>query len=311
MNEPTGVAELAGGLAYEKDGTTPIMLDGYQGTLNTMIHLTPTTSTSMPTLTPSGTLSITNIDYSFNINHPILLANALITLGCVPSVAAAKTFVNNTYGNTANQARVQALILSDTFPSPAAAQACLSSAINDLRNNVSMAQVGEFQAATTACLNTLQNNAVAAANELINIGFDPYTSTFTLTPDVQFSTLTINVQVLLKDTSGQLLTAGMPTTMGSSIASGIQPTITFGSISEFVYDGYQYFNAQISSESAGNGTIEIAYSNQTISTVSLNPTAIIPTITPYAFVYAPLPVKTAVGDTDGAPRLGPSSIGSE
>ena len=306
VNEPTGVVHLAGGLAFEIDGKTPIMLDGYQATLNTLIHLPTNIGTSLPTLSPAGTITLTPITYSFNINHPILLANALITLGCIPSVNAAKTFVNTTFGNIGPKT---AQVAGVKLPDAGAAQACLSSAINALASNVSTQGVATFQASTTACLNQLQDDAVNAANQLIGIGFDPYTSTFTLTPDVQFTTLDIVVQVALKETNGQLLTTGMPASMGPSIAQNIQATTTFGTISPFTYDGYQFFNANISSDTAGSGTIEIAYQGQTISIADPSIPSITPVILPYSFIYAPLPVKTGVGDTDGQPRLGVGDIG--
>ena len=308
--EPTGVVNLAGGLAYEIDGKTPIMLfvngNNVQGSLNTLLHLSTPPGTIQPILTPSGTTTLTSISYAFNINHPILLGNALITLGCVPSVNAAKTFINTTYGNIGPKV---AQVAAVKLPDAGAAQACLSAAISALASNVSTQGVATFQAATTACLNQLQNDAVNAANALINIGFDPYTSTFTLTPDVQFTTLDIDVQVLLMETNGQLLTTGMPTSMGSTVAQNITAQTTFGTISPFTYDGYQYFNAQLTSSIAGSGTIQIAYQGQTISTVNNSIPSITPTITPYAFIYAPLPVKTGVGDTDGQPRLGSGDIG--
>lgn len=306
INEPTGVVNLAGGLAYEQNGTTPIMIDGYQATLNTLLHLQPTIGIVQPTLTPTGTATLTPISYSFNINHPILLQNALITLGCVPSVNAAKTFINSTYGNIAPKtAQVAAL----TLPDPAGAQACLSAAICTLAANVSTQGVATFQASTTACLNQLQDDANTAAAALIGIGFDPYTSTFTLTPDTQFTTLNINVQVSIMEPNGQLLTTGMPASLGPTIAQNITATNTFGSISPFVYDGYQYFNAQISSDAPGTGTITVSYQNQTISTVNTSVPSITPVQKSYTFIYAPLPVKTGVGDTDGQPRLGPGDIG--
>ena len=307
--ELTGVAELAGGLAFESDGTTAIMLDGYQATLSTLIHLPPTISTTPPPLTPAGETTFTGLTYNFNINHPILMGNALITAGCVPSVAAARNFINTTFGSTAHFAQLNAL----QFPSPATAQACLASALADLQSNINTEQVATFQAATTACLNQLNNECTAAATSLIGIGFDPYTSSFTVTPSVQFTSLTIDVQVSLVETTGQLLTSGMPASMGPTIAAGITPTITFGTISDFVFDGYQYFNAQISSTAAGSGTIQIAYDGQTISTVNTHVPSITPLTLPYTFAYVPLPVKTGVGDTDGQPRFGPGDLarGSE
>jgi hypothetical protein len=308
--EPTGVAELAGGLTFEIDGTTPIKVDGYQGTLNTLLHIKPDVVISSIPLPPTGVTTFTPISYSFNINHPILLANALITLGCIPSVATAKTFVNTTYGNTANIPRVNALLNGPTFPCPACAQNCIQAAIDALRADISTDGVATFQATTTACLNDLQANAIASAETLLDIGFDPYTSTFTLTPDVQFTTLTIDVRVSLMDTNGQLLTTGMPTSMGPTIAANIHPTTSFGTISPFTYDGYQFFNAQISSSKSGSGTIEIAYNSQIISTINVGVPSITPTVTPYEFIYAPLPVKTGVGDTDGQLRPGGNVAGT-
>ena len=312
VNISTGVLKIQGGLAFEDDNTTPLNINGIQGTLNTTIHLSPEISTSSIPLEPTDGYLFNNVQYTFHINHPVLLSKALITLGCVPDVALDRTFTNTFFGGNAgvNFTLLNNLVNSPTFPDPGAAQQCMATALAALRSNMGPAGVATFQATTTACLTQLQDNANTAINTLLGIGFDQYQSTFTLSPNTQFTTQQILVQVALKETNGQSLTAGMPASSASSIASRIQPIINFGSIDNFVYDGVQFFIAHISSTSAGTGTIKIAFDGKVFSTINL-PTDVTQSpsvnelVLPYTFVFSPGSVG---GDTDGKPRFTESDV---
>ena len=106
--EPTGVFYLAGGSGYLDDGTTPLdgyAVDGYtllprvngkrpQATLENFLHK-PALISASPTLTSAGSKTFVDMQYTFKPNLAVLLQKNLVTLGCEPSVALNKAFVNN------------------------------------------------------------------------------------------------------------------------------------------------------------------------------------------------------------------------
>lgn len=311
QNIPTGVISIQGGLVYEDDGRTPILLNDKQATLNTFIHMNDQISTVPITLEPTDGYQFTNFEYTFKINHGILLGKSLITLGCIPSVSFDRNFINTVYGGPAqaNGPQLSALVNSDSFPDLGAAQQCLTNALTGLQNNISVAGVADFQASVMSCLDKLKNDATDAIGKLIDLGFDPYKSTFTINPDVQFTTRTIDVQVALNESSGQSLTSGMPSDSAADLAKKIKPIITFGQISNFSYDGSRFFNAKLSSKKAGIGTIKMTFDGKTFGNVIIpNDGNIPPSIEdielPYSFVFSPAktPVSTGEVDTDGQPR---------
>lgn len=309
-----GVLNLAGGLVFEDDNFTQITINGTQATLNTLIHQASESGIIPPPLRPTDGVLFSNVTYDFIIQHPILLSKSLITLGCIPSVNMDRTFINTVFSN-ANFALLNNLVLPDVTGT----HLCLSTAVAGLQNNVSTQALATFQATTTACLSNLQDQATTTATALIGIGFDPYKSTFTITPTVQFTTQAIQVTVTLNESNGASLSTNLSTSVADSVAKNISATITLGDISNFVYDGYSTFTANITSPSTGSGTIMVAYEHQTISTLNI-PSDLTqsPSITPnslsYKFVYSPIgsDVKnTSVGDTFGEPQFDRSDVARE
>src|ERR1035437_9123406 len=98
-----GVIYIAGGFGYLKDGKTK--LKGYaadgitpiadQATLGNFLHKTATFAAPPGSLSSSGTLALSTIESTFKPNMPALLQANLVTLGCMPSIALNKAFVNN------------------------------------------------------------------------------------------------------------------------------------------------------------------------------------------------------------------------
>lgn len=302
----TGVLELSGGRVYEDNGTR-IVIDGSDATLNNFIHKDKQVFTSIPTLSPSDEVNFTNITYTFHINYEVLLSKSLITLGCIPIVALDRQFINSVFaGNAgANYGMINDLLNNqngNTFPDIDGAINCLNVALSTLRDNISVEGVATFQAMTTICLNQLADDTRSAISSLVGIGFDPYNSKLVIDPSTQFTTQSINVQVALNETSGQSITSGLPSNIAEDIAQRIVPTITFGQISKFVYDGQSLFNAKITSNIEGSGTIQVAFDNSVISTATVpsnlsQSPVIAPVVLPYTFVYSP----SSIGN-DGAPR---------
>lgn len=315
----TGVFTLTGGIVTEDDGTTPIYINGFQANLESFLHLDPLISTN-PTFPPAFAdgYDFIDVEYTLRINHEVLLQKSLITLGCMPLVALDRTFVNATFGGNAalNLALLNDIINSNNgnaFPDTEAAQNCLDTAVTALRSNISEQGVADFQAMTTICLNTLKDDTTAAINSILGLGFDQNKSTFTLAPTIQFTTQPIKVTVNLNETNGlPLINSNLPDSISDSIAKKINATFKFGKLSNFIYDGYSSFVADLTSDSSGNGTMNMSFDNKVFNTVSISSDlSIDPSITAqsinYQFIYTPpgaggVAGATGTGDTDGSPR---------
>jgi hypothetical protein len=313
VTQTNGVLSLAGGLAYEDDGKTIITgfsADGItpsskQGTLNNLIHQPPRMSAS-PTLSPSDGYTFGHTEYTFTPNPAILMSKNLITLGCIPDVSIAKAFVNtNLAGDVAvKTAELQNLLNSTTFPNPTATQACLTSALNVLRGNLTTLGVAEFQSTATACLTSLQNDCTTSLTSLIGLGFDPCKSSFTAFPLTQFTSKPVTIQVSIAESNGISLTQGLSSTVADTLASGIKAYPTFGEVSDFTFDGYQYFTAEITSQFPGQGSVSVAFNDNIFCTNDVvNSNRTLQNVD-YQFIYTPTQGSNvvAVGDkSQGAP----------
>lgn len=313
---PNGVLFLAGGQGFLDDGKTP--LDGYApdgvtpligtfATLENFLH-TPDNISSNPIISPTDGYLFTEMQYTFTPNLPVLLQYNLVTLGCEPSVAISRAFVNNVVFSDINVQTndLKNLVNSPNFPDPGAAQQCLLNAVSDLRSNMTTQGVANFQAASTACLNTLKNNTQNALSSLVGIGFSPCNSNFTLTPKVQFTTQSILVTVNLNENNALPITQNLPPTVANDIASQLTSFPTFGRVSPFTYDGYQVFTAEITSQDPGSGSIMVAFNNQVLCTNIMPADGTTPSHTlqslDYQFIYAPYGTNippTGEGDTIG------------
>ena len=189
-----GVSGLVGGAGFEDDGKTP--LSAYQAngitpttgtaTINNFFHMParfePASSFFPPSINDGYTIN--NVEYTFKPNIAPLLQKSLVTLGCVPSVALSKGFVNNIFAsdiglktqlltNLLNGTPNPATGETNTFPDPNAAQQCLLNAIATLRSNMTTEGVAEFQATCDLCLGQLLSDTNSALDSLIGIGIDP------------------------------------------------------------------------------------------------------------------------------------------
>lgn len=301
-----GTLSLAGGTAYEEDSVTLMKLDPADlrgATLETLIHFTDIVGSS-PVLTPFDGLTLSNISYTLKINHTILISKSLITLGCHPDVALNKNFMNRTIGARLN---ANADILRNiTLPDVQGTQDCIVNAITTFRQSVSVESATTLQTTVTKCLTDLQDQTNKTLTDVINAGFDPFKSDFTLDPAIQFTTKPIIVSTILNEAGGNPIANNLPTSVGAELAQNLTASITLGDISEFTYDGVGAFTAQLTSLFAGNGIIQVAYNGEFISILN-NPTdtTIAPSVTTkellYTFVQSPA-LSVGVDGDSGAVR---------
>jgi hypothetical protein len=321
-----GVLLLAGGLGYEDDSTTTLTgfaPDGItaisdQATLENFLHKADIVSTN-PTLSPTDGYLFGQAEYTFVPHIETLFSKNLVTLGCIPAVALNKDFANSVFaGDIALKGQELSDLLNGVFPNPAGAQQCLGLALSDLRSNLTPDGVAQFQATTTICLQKLKDDTSGALGALVGIGFDPCKSKFSLNPDIQFTSKPIVVSANLNERNGLSLTTGLSADVAQNIAARLKAHITFGDISNFAYDGYQAFTANLTSNDAGTGQIMISFDDNIFCTniiptdTTVNPEHTLQSLT-YKFVHTltiPI-VPTAEGDTDGKPQRNESDLAGE
>jgi hypothetical protein len=301
-----GTLNLVGGYITEDDGITPIVdPNGNKATIDEVFHSPPIYISSGETPPNIGVL-YSDITYTFNINPGALLP--LITIGCMPTIAVNRDFINTTLGGLFNSTGVNLANALATSPLPdvATAQACIADNVANFRENMSIETANNLQTNIMACLTTLQNQTTACLTGVIGAGYNQYQSSFELDTTIQFTTRPIIITATINENSGQNTSTGIPASVGESIAANLQAVVSLGEVSQFTYDGYSAYTAIISSTVAGNGTVKVAFNNTYISTLN-NPASIdeMPSIAidllNYTFVEAPA-IAT------GEPRRDPADI---
>jgi len=282
----TGTLSIAGGLAWEDDGTTAMKVvstDTSSGTLNTVIAF-PDVISANPVLLPTDGLFLDKITYTFKINHTILISKTLLTLGCHPDVALNKNFMNSTIASRLNTNA--ALLKSIVLPDVQATQDCIIGAITEFRQSVSVASAEKLQTTVTQCLTDLQTQTHQTLIDVIKTGADPFKSDFELNTAIQFTTKPIEVLVSLNEFGGNPIANNLPPEVSDTIESYILGSPTFGDVSGFKYDGTGKFIAYLTSVVAGNGIITVSFNNQLISILT-NPadTTITPSVTTKELLY--------------------------
>src|SRR5579859_1008347 len=320
QNVFNAVSGLTGGLGFEDDGVTPLQgfaEDGVtpisnQATINNFFHMAslfyPSSSFVQPNINDGYTFN--NVEYTFKPNIAPLLQRNIVTAGCVPNIAFSKDFVNNVFASdiSLKTQLLNNLVNGNTFPDLNGAEQCLQVAIDALRTNMTTAGVADFQATCTLCLNKLQTDTTTTLGTLIGLGIDPCSSSFTINPNIQFTSKSITVSVNINEKNGLSLTNNLPSDIASNVADSLKAHITFGQVSNFTYDGYQAFTAEISSKDPGTGQVMVSFDNNIFCTNTFLPNnEAPPTHTlqakDYQFIYTPVHGITPSGDSsDGQPR---------
>ncbi len=310
-----GTLTIAGGLAWEDDGIKAVKLaptDDASATLNTIIALPDTTTTS-PILTPAGGILFDQITYTLTTNHIVLISKSLITIGCHPDVASNKNAMNDTLGKQLNT--VGEALKGLKIPDVQGAQDCVLNAVAAFKKSVSVETAAQLQTTVVNCLTDLQNQTNKAIEDVVNIGADPYKSTFALDVAIQFTTKPIQVSVALNESGGNSITNNLPGEVAAKLAANITADITLGDIGKFTYDGSSQFVAPLTSKISGNGKVKISYNGNSISVLD-NPTDTTQPITVsitellYTFVQSPS-IAVGAGSEAGEVRRDESDVAGE
>jgi len=318
-----GVLSLAGGLGFEADGTTQLFgfdTDGYTqtttpATLENFIFF-PTEFEQNPVLESTDGYRYDNMEYTLKPNFEVLFSKDLVASACNPDLRNDVDFVNTVIAGNFNLRLdlLTELLGSDRFPDLDFTQQCLQTALDTLRSDLNETTLATFQATTTTCLTDLENKCNQSLEELFDIGIDASKSTFRLDPSVQFTTQKIKVIVDLRDGNNQPITQNLTASVAQKVADKLTANLTLGEIGKFVYDGTQFFIGEISSSTGGIGLIDLSYSNQSLTLVTLpedldqDATSEIKKLE-YRFVASVAGTGIGEGiDSDGQPRRDISDI---
>jgi hypothetical protein len=267
---PNGVAVIGGGTVWEvqSDGSlTSYMVNGKQATLNTFIHLPTTNAIALPS-TDDGYM-INQIEYTFRWNYEMLVDKRLTSMMCNPLLASESAVINVENDNMSTMAKI------GPMPDPSKTVAACNKCISEFRKGINEDTANALQACLLSNLNGLKDETTAYLCNAITVAANRFTSDVSVTPKVQFVTLPIKVAVTLKDKSGTQLAVKIPTDLGECIAKSItarsvvgpngEPTL--GKISEFSYDGYGQFVADLTTKEAGVGYLQAYIKDESISRI--------------------------------------------
>lgn len=272
----TGTLNVEGGLVYELDGVTPVEIAGEQATLNTFLHLSSSSATALPVSDDS--LTFTNVNFTWKPNAAALAGYQLTTIGCIPEVSVEKAVQNSLITEQGldpiidTLAPVPAGTIGSTgnfLPNVPGAQACLSAALTNFRGNVSIENAAVLQASLTTCLNDLKNQSIFTLCNALENAVSRYQSSIEVSPDLQFVTKPIQVEVKLKNNNGINIGVGIPIDCSESLAADLSGEVTLGTISAFSYQpDTSSFIAKITSGIAGDGTVQVSYKGQVFSVIT-------------------------------------------
>lgn len=286
-----GVFYLAGGKAFEDNGSTPLNIDNVQASLDTLINIPAKSYSTFYLPDQNDAVIYSDVSYTLNIHHELIsMTYGLITAGCMPDVSTDKAAIVATIGNIGVK-QAELLDAFNDFPDIDNALSEIQSALSAFRNNVNADSAALLKESLFVTLNKLISDANNSVEKLILVTFDQYKSKISLDTNVQFTTLPIKLKLDITDPNGQPLTSGIPATAASGIANKISANATFGSLSDFKYDGSRYFYCDITSDRSGSGTVQVSFDNNVISNLN-NPTdlsgsiSVTPSSLEYSFVFA-------------------------
>ena len=297
FSNQNGTFRLLAGEVEEEDGT-PYLIDGEQATLEDLIHFDSSNSGQAPN-SDDGYV-IQNIEFNWNINHPALVDYNLITIGCIPEISNEVDIINATV-----PAGVADRLGDAPIPTPDELLECATAAIQSMRDNGTVENVTERGADLVACLEKYKDDLENAFCKVFCITVDPFSTEVAAVPDLQFVSRPIEAQVILRDTTGTNIGENIPDSCIDELEDKLEGMVTFGEISDFKYDGYGTFVADITSDEPGSGELTVSWDGNIISrilnrdSVELN-TVIEEVVVPYTFVggRANPKVRRDAGDVD-------------
>ena len=267
QNGTTGTFNLEGGLVFEEDGTTPFNIGNSQAILNNFIRIPTSTDTDVPAVDDSFTFP--GVQFVWKIGHPALAGADLITVGCMPEVSLEKAAINAFITAEGFDAVINRIPdLADYADDLLAAQQCSQDAIDKYRLDINNASTAVFQSEISTCISDLITKTTDLYCTAFLDGVSIFNSIFTIDFNTQFTTRAIIITVILQDAGGTNIMSIIPEDCVDDILDKLSAEVTFGSVSDFVYDRTNsVFLANLTSSAAGNGELKILFDDEVFSTL--------------------------------------------
>jgi len=217
-------------------------------------------------------VSYSNITYQVTANYEALVEYGLITIGCLPSMKVEYDHFEETYEKPISNNLVVDL------PDVSGAITSMREAISLLSSGINTESINDFGDSMNEILVDLSDQANTAYFQLLDQSIDLYNININAVPDLQFISDPIELTVTpLSDderTFDELVGGfGSSVDINQNISNKFTATATLGEISDFVYDGYGNFIAEITSNIPGDGYVEVFYNGDQIPTV-ITPTSV-------------------------------------
>ncbi len=260
--DPTAFLTLSG-------GQTTNDVYGYNG--YTIAQLLKAANPGLP---PSingngGNSYYTNINHQLEINFLALAEYMLITMDCIPSVKEEFDYFETVNEKSLSNDLASAVDLPDVGSAISNMTACL----NNYQSNITLETTEEFSTCMNEILSNLSDEANTAYCQLLEASIDIYNTDVDLEPEIQFVTEPIEIIVTPKNNDGNTLAdlmGGFSTSIDvdGCLASKFTADATLGNVSDFAYDGYGNFIAQIISHEPGDGYVTISFDGEQIPQLS-------------------------------------------
>jgi len=213
-----------------------------------------------------------DITYQVKTNYEILIEYGLITIGCLPSMQQEYAHFDEVYEKPLRQN------INVDLPDIASTINDLQQGITTLIGGINKASINAFDTHMNNALVDLSNQANNSYCQLLDESIDIYNIKITTLPDLQFTTypIEVNVSPLSDDnrTFDELVGGfGSSVNIDGYVSDKFTANVSLGIISDFTYDGYGNFTANITSDIPGDGYLEVFYNGDQIPTV-ITPTSL-------------------------------------
>jgi len=213
-----------------------------------------------------GNVTYNNITYQVKANYEILVEYGLITIGCLPTMQQEYAHFDEVYEKPLRPD------IDVTLPDVSGAVTGMRQCISTLSSAINEANINTFDTCMNDILVDLSDQANTAYCQLLDESIDIYNTDISVTPNMQFVTQPIDLNVTPLSDDGRTFDElvggfGDSIDIDGCISGNFTATATLGDISDFSYDGYGNFVAQITSDVPGDGYVEVFYKGEQIPTV--------------------------------------------
>jgi hypothetical protein len=253
VNNANGALVLSGGVS----------VDGYGYNGKTITEVLK--GDGIPPIINNTHFEYNNVEHYLKANYESLAEYELISIGCLPSIQIAQDAVEQDVGIGFSGVLSQYV----TLPEPDDTIRRIRASLDKYKTSIDEDSTILFGDEVEAALDELQEQCENSYCQLLTAGMVPSNMDFELSTDMQFVFSNINVIITPKDSSGRTLSDMIgsfspPQSCLDGLAEKFSLDATFGTVSDFAYDGYGKFVCTIYSEESGDGEAKAFFDGQQI-----------------------------------------------